>query len=703
MKSFWVLLFCGPVWAQVIAFSDLNLEQALVNGFWSTSYPSAGSIPIDGNSDGVIDLTEAQQVTGYVDLSQNQIADLSGLEHFSNMRYLNLGFNEIISVSFEGWTNLMVLDLRHNQIVDVLLSDLPSMETVDLDTNAIDFANWTFDGMASLKTLKLSRTGMETFPIDLQDFPSIEYLMIESNSLTEMVLTGHERLYLLDVSSNPLSTNLHLHNLPSLAELSVTDCGIQELDLAEFTAIKYLNASFNELTAFDAASLPALNYLNLSTNPLNDLDVSSNLQLQTLLLRETQIVSLDLNNLNSLERIELGGGSFLQDLQISDLPGLTHFTLTDAAITELFLINLPSLRQIRIRDAGITDLVLASLPNTISVLASGNSLKSLVFSDLPLLFDLNLPDNQIASFELEGLPALSKLNLSNNELSNLTLNDLPELDKLVINDNQFQHFDVSDFPGVSQFEARGNQLQTIELSNCTLVDIADNCLSQVVLPTSVQVANVSENSLTDLQLPNSLWSLKIHSNPLTALDFSPGSSLLYLSMGDMILDSVSLINLSELVHLELWGPEIPSAIDYGLNPHIRSLFYSNVRQPVITVPELPMLEQLAIEGSVFESVSLGIQSLLHSITIHQCPMTEIDWMGSPWLSQTGVQYLDLSENLLSEDDCGMLQTLAAQVHYLGYNPQGGLAATPSWDSWPSNDLLSFLTGHYVDHYLIQCD
>jgi Leucine-rich repeat (LRR) protein len=103
-------------------------------------------------------------------------------------------------------------------------------------------------------------------------------------------------------------------------DLSISDLtGIEA-----FTALTFLECSFNQLTSIDVSSNTALTFLDCSGNNLTSLDVSSNTALTYLVCYSNQLTSLDISNNtaltllsfsnNQIISLDLSNNTFLTDL-----------------------------------------------------------------------------------------------------------------------------------------------------------------------------------------------------------------------------------------------------------------------------------------------------------------------------------------------------------------------------------------------------
>ncbi|MDR3288723.1 MAG: leucine-rich repeat protein [Peptococcaceae bacterium] len=88
----------------------------------------------------------------YLDLSDNGIEDISGLEYLTNLKFLNLNYNRITKVtSLNKLTNLGTLLLTNNLVTDVAsLKSMTKLEVLSLKNNKVK----DFTALKSLTALK---------------------------------------------------------------------------------------------------------------------------------------------------------------------------------------------------------------------------------------------------------------------------------------------------------------------------------------------------------------------------------------------------------------------------------------------------------------------------------------------------------------------------------------------------------------------
>lgn len=190
-----------------------------------------------------------------LDLSNNNIRDISSLSFMSKLKELNLSHNALTNLSFiSALSGLEVLDVSYNSLVSVLpLAGCPSLKELNAAFNYIE----TLSGTDNLYAL--------------------QYLNASNNNLVSVdSLSGCLQIIELHIANNNLT------NISSLSGLS---------------AMTYFDFSNNQITAipeFDDSA--ALVYVNGSSNRLNTVAPLSGLEHLT-------TVAVDHNNISTLDSL----------------------------------------------------------------------------------------------------------------------------------------------------------------------------------------------------------------------------------------------------------------------------------------------------------------------------------------------------------------------------------------------------------------
>ncbi len=213
-----------------------------------------------------------------LNLSGNQIKDLSPLKNFTRLTHLYLGSNQIKDLSpLGGLMNLTFLRLDSNQIVDLsALKDLVQLTFLDLGENRI------------------------------QDLSPLRYL------------TSLKSLYL---DHNQINNIDALEDVTQLRDLILIRNQIKDLS--------------------PLSRLGGLNYLNLFANQILDINsIASLIQLKKLDLGDNQIKDLSpLRNLIELSELHLDSNQFVDISSLENLVELTVLWLNDNQLTDIGSLN----------------------------------------------------------------------------------------------------------------------------------------------------------------------------------------------------------------------------------------------------------------------------------------------------------------------------------------------------------------------------
>lgn len=259
MRIIFILFFSlslHALFGQTISLNDTNLRDKLI-----ASYPQV----MQGN---LLNIANAAALTGYLNLTNSNIVDATGIEYFTSISTLDLSKNSIsIFPNISATTGLVSFYASNNQ-----LTSLPSMAA-----------------LTQLRDFQVMYNQLTALP-DLSGATGMLYLYCSYNKITQLPpLTQFPNLLHLVVGSNPFInktfdaspclqlTSLHVHNsgintilgLDKLINLSVLYLWGNNL-----TAIRGLDGN-TTLTKLFIENNPLSDLPNLSNKPnLNTLDIS---------------------------------------------------------------------------------------------------------------------------------------------------------------------------------------------------------------------------------------------------------------------------------------------------------------------------------------------------------------------------------------------------------------------------------------------
>lgn len=425
-KVLLLLLFCtvGHAGAQTINFPDANFKARLLEADVTNNIAKDAdnnSIKIDANADGEIQQDEAllvyrlfytppppfrpadnnnpaQRIT-----NDFPIADITGLEYFTNLRKLGLSDNIITQLELPLLPMLDYLNCSHNPMTSITLPELPGLTYLDCSQN-------------------------ELTALTLQNLPALEVLLCDQNQITALVPAGLSALRVVNCNINLLET-LIFGNNPVLKTVSCALNQLTQLDL-NGTAVETLYCSDNLL----------LNTIKIKNN------VNSPLTFDQPPF-PFPVNSFDFSNLPALGSVccDPGELAVMQEV-LSTQPAVTIITdcippaiisFTDPDFKQYLLTqpcahfegNFYADADADLNNDGEIDVDEALVIQTLSIGAANiENLGGLEYFEN--LWSFGIGGNPLSSFEDYGLERLTHLNFNDNQLSNVSLSGLVALENL---------------------------------------------------------------------------------------------------------------------------------------------------------------------------------------------------------------------------------------------------------------------------------
>ncbi|MBS7253750.1 T9SS type A sorting domain-containing protein [Flavobacterium branchiicola] len=356
--------------AQIIDIPDSNLKMKLM------------TLNVDTNSNFQIEVSEALSLN-FLDISNQNISSLQGLQYFTNLQYLNCSNNPINnSINFNLLTKLDYLNYSNIQSVTYFNLDNSNIKTLILD------------GLSNLNYLQCNDNKNLT-QLSINGAINLKTLWCANNKVESLNLSGLINLEAATCNNNQLIT-LDASNLLKLKTLDCAGNLLTSLKVNGSTSLTSISCHYNKLLQLDLSGLTNLGYLLCHSNQLMNLNVNGSTNLIELYCDGNAISSLNLNGLQKLEYVNCSSNQ-LQYLNVNGLPKLKGFRCINNKLTALDLTQLESLTKLE---------------------CSYNQLKMLDVSDLGKLEELNCSNN--------GLNFLYIRNGSN-EVKNLNFSENPNL------------------------------------------------------------------------------------------------------------------------------------------------------------------------------------------------------------------------------------------------------------------------------------
>ncbi|MCP4443270.1 MAG: hypothetical protein GY810_30570, partial [Aureispira sp.] len=440
-----ILSFSALGYGQTTAIPDTAFEQRLI----------ALGIDSDGLVNGQILNSDAAGVTN-LNLSYSNISDLTGIDAFDDLGFLNCNANQLSSLDVSSNSDLITLDCSHNQLDSLDLSNNTRLVILDCDHSQL--TSLTVTGLIDLKSLDCSDNQLVSLDV--------------STNVALVTLKCHENLL----------TNLTVNGAVALETLDCWKNGLVSLDVSTNIALVTLECYFNQLTNLTVNGAVALESINCWRNQLVSLDVSANVALVTLKCHENLLTNLTVNGAVALETLDCNANQ-LVSLDVS---------------TNVALIT------IRCHYNQLTSLTVNGSTSLERFYCSNNQLSSLdVSANLALIF-LDCSDNSLTNLDVSANLNLGVLYCTNTQLSSLDVTNNLLLEVLYCNDNQLSSLDLRRNIALFRLRCFNNNLGTLDISNLVALT---NLYCQNNLPfLSICVADTTMNNSNWVKDPTARYS-----------------------------------------------------------------------------------------------------------------------------------------------------------------------------------------------------
>ncbi|MCL6273361.1 hypothetical protein M3P19_05030 [Muricauda sp. 2012CJ35-5] len=236
--------------------------------------------------------------------------------------------SEFVSIPDEQFESKLIAlgidsDGRINQ--QLLKSDAEGVASLDISSeNSSDEINSINGIEAFINLKKLIATGNRISEVDLSKNIELDTLNLSGNDITSIDVSKNINLIMLDLKVNDLTAIDGLEQVTKLKWLNLSFNYLTAFTTAN-ASIEHVLASHNELANFNANSLPNLKTLYLLTNHLSALDLSGNASLESLNVGDNRLTTLELGNNQVLNYLSCFSNE-LTSLDVSKYPRLSYLS-----------------------------------------------------------------------------------------------------------------------------------------------------------------------------------------------------------------------------------------------------------------------------------------------------------------------------------------------------------------------------------------
>ena len=479
---------CNP--DDIVNIPDVNFKAALlINSSLNTT------------DDGEITYGEAEAFTGTIDVNNQNIDDLTGIEAFVNLTRLSIWSNNLTSLDVSNNTKLTYLHAGYNSIGSLdmtynsALTDFrcQSNNLSSIDVSMLAELDIFICGNNNLTTLDVSNNtklstqfscdGNQLTSLDLSNNPLIKRLYVQNNDITSLDLSNHPNLDDVYLINNEL-TELDMRNGGNEGVNTFNVTGNTNLTCISVDNPKYTAANWTDIPVGaefkfscdpnDIVNIPDANFkaellADGSINTTDDGEITYGEA--TAFTGTLQAVAANITDVTGLEAFEnvigiyLSGNPSLSNIDLSYNTALEHLEFSNCNVSTIDLSNNTSLRILRGYDNNLTSLDVSLLADLTELSIRGNNLTSIDVSSNPDLQNLYIHSNDISSLDVTNNTLLTTLLCDNNNIGVIDLSNNPNLQELRANGNSLVSIDVSSNSVLTKLNVHTNLLTELNVAN----------------------------------------------------------------------------------------------------------------------------------------------------------------------------------------------------------------------------------------------
>ena len=422
---------------------------------------------IDKNGDGHLNDTELN--IGDLDVTSQHIANLKGIEYFTNLTRLYCKDNKLTKLDLSGNAKLQQVYCSSNKLEQLNLSGNSQMRIVECNDNE-NLTTLDVSSNPYLKILRCSNNNLSE--LDLSHNPDLEILNCNKNKLSELDLSNNKNLKELYCANNLLK-KLDVSNRPSLEKAICNDNQLVRLDINNNGKMSALYASNNQLTSLNLTGT----YITYKDIENNVYTVPANKCVRIIYLDDLPGGFDKTNVRSSMNGGEIKGNTIEVDLYSNQVTYYYYcgngdtigFKIlldwvgeeTDVAINENYFPDANFCDYVSKLDGRIDGRRDGALDKKESTLTEVN-ISNLTIKDLEgikyftELEKLDCTQNRLWDLNLSRNTKLKQLHCENNILTQLNLENQVDLEFLDCSNNRLTCLNLPLMPNLKEFKADGN-------------------------------------------------------------------------------------------------------------------------------------------------------------------------------------------------------------------------------------------------------
>jgi len=507
-----------------VAIDETNFPDASFRNFVKTKFDVD---PSDGK------LSESEiKAAKTVNCRSANIKDLTGIEYFTALEYLNCSDNELETLNLSRNPKLVYLYCYENQLTGIRLNENVNLKQVFCSDNRLT----SLDLKGSTNLVELDCKNNALTALNVSKCTNLQELNLAGNEVTALNVSSNTKLTFLSLADNLVST-LNVSNNQALTELNCSYNRLTSLNIKNHTELRKLYCQLNSLKSLDLSGCTKLTAVNCSSNYLTSQpSVPSGCSLtyspQSAIysgyvhinktnfpdknFRAFVAEKYDVNPSDEyLSPTEISNAKTMicKELEIKSLEGISFFTAltkldcSHNLLTELDLSKNTNLEYLDIYSNHFEKIDFGYLTKLKTLMFYGNkelaelhldknvNLEKLSIGYHPLidqvdlskntnLVDIFICDLNLTGLDLGNCKKLEHINCCRCGLSELSLENKTKLIELCCSGNYFSSLDLKNCPALLCLDCRSNQLTSLVLTKNT--ELAE--------------LDCSSNQLTDLDI-----------------------------------------------------------------------------------------------------------------------------------------------------------------------------------------------------------
>lgn len=229
----------------------------------------------------------------------------------------------------------------------------------------------------------------------IEDFDSLEFLIIAFTGLVSLDLSGNINLRDIICTFNPQLTHINFNGTDALEVAYIDSNSLTSLDFSNNNLLFSLYANANQLIEADFGSNQNLRVVRLNQNLLTELDVSQNVNLEGLGCTDNLLTELDLTQNVNLEQFGIGS---------NQLTSLDIRNGNNTLITDFIATNNPDLQCILVDDAAYSTANWPDIDATTTFVETEAACDALSLNDAVLTRYIKVFPNPATSFFVLASP-----------------------------------------------------------------------------------------------------------------------------------------------------------------------------------------------------------------------------------------------------------------------------------------------------------